>query len=191
MRIQWPAWPSYFLLLVHQFVDLHMSTSMCAGNSMSAMYMNNFATHKNIFTSPTKSPGVNTPAGSKKPDDEIQCNQCKRDCSKQRFCQKQVSQKSFLIQKRGSSTIIPIIPINPMFGGHLLGAHCTDASRRLQIFSFQTQVVKRELNLHEESFSTLQTTIAEGGTLLNHVEVEQACQQPSCAGDFSWDTNIF
>lgn len=66
---------------------------LLAGRSTTASHVNNLATHKNVFLSASKKLGP----GSKKPEEQVHCHSCQKDCAKQRFYRKQVSVKGFTL----------------------------------------------------------------------------------------------
>lgn len=61
------------------------------GHSISGTHANNLATHRNVFSPASKKVGTRFVDGHKTPDEELRCQSCKKECSKQRFYRKQVS----------------------------------------------------------------------------------------------------
>lgn len=73
-----------------------MIARLAGRSTTTASHVNNLATHKNVFLSASKKLGPGAAVSSKKPEEEVHCHSCKKDCSKQRFYKKQVSVEAFL-----------------------------------------------------------------------------------------------
>ena len=68
-----------------------------AGRSSGASHVNNLSTHNNVYSSSSKKAASGGTAGFKRPEEEVQCSSCKKDCGKQRYYRKQVSVKHLLV----------------------------------------------------------------------------------------------